>query len=111
MTMNIPQTALNIHNAIGGNAAYRMMGAKPSCRMDGLQWKMGGGIKGPHGLVTHVDVAYVSGTDTYTVTTYRIRGTSMKTLATEEGVYVDALKSTVERLTGCILTMPRIVRV
>jgi hypothetical protein len=43
--------------------------------------------------------------DTYTVTFYRARGTSLKTIATDAMVYCDTLRATFTERTGLLCTL------
>jgi hypothetical protein len=65
-----------------------------------LTFKLGSGspTKATHFKVTLTDM------DDYTVTSYRIRGTDIRTLEVSEGIYCDNLIDVFERMTGFYLT-------
>lgn len=59
--------------------------------------------------VTHV-VITLAADDTYTIAFWNVRGLKVKTLAECDGVYVDAMRRTIEEHTGLVLTVPTIRR-
>jgi len=85
-------------------AAFTMMGARDLIDTGtGLKWRVGRNSK----RVTHVMVTLDQGTDTYTVATYRItkHGVNVVLLSDIRGVYVDALRVTIENATGLYLSL------
>lgn len=84
-----------------GNQAFAMMGAKNLVALeDGLQFRIGSNAK----RVTNI-VIKLAADDTYTVEFWNIRGTSMRKLSEDVGVYVDALHTVIETATGLYLTL------
>ena len=83
--------------------AFTMMGAKDLVDMgNGLRWRVGRNAK----RVTHVQVT-LNASDTYDVATYRStkRGLDYVLMADVRGVYVDALRATIENATGLYLSL------
>ena len=88
-----------------GQKAFFMMGAKAlGGAADSLTFKVGRGARGKAGAVTHVRVT-LEPSDTYTVKTMYVRGTSVKDRESVEGVYCDTLRAAIEGVTGFYLSM------
>lgn len=107
------QVAETILAQMGGNRALVMMGAKGLAygearegeHLGYLRWQMGAGVRNAKGkLVTHVTVTLCLD-DTYRVESYSIRGLKCTALDCVDMVYVDALRPTIESVTGCYLSL------
>jgi hypothetical protein len=92
MSNNIAQT---IAQQIGGSALF-MIGAKNLiAHDDGLAFRVGRNSKS----VNYVKITLTSA-DLYDIEFGYIRGTSYKVRSSEEGLYFDMLRSSIERNTG-----------
>jgi hypothetical protein len=98
-------TNLEVANEISkqiGRAAFTMIGAKNLIAIEsGLQFKICTNSK----RATHVRVTLDTSKDLYVVGTYRVRGANVEQLALESNVHVEALKRTIETLTGLYLSL------
>ena len=108
------QIAQTILSQLGGSLFVAMTGARDLLQLEaGLRCRMGRGA-----LCSHLQIDLDLATDTYTVTTYQVRRFSLgrvderrqfrdlncRELARVEHVYADALRGTVEQLTGFFLS-------
>ena len=92
---NNQNIAREIMNQIG-NGAFMMIGAKNFVAIEnGLKFKVGRNAKG----VNHITIT-LNASDLYDVTFASLRSTSYKVKASEEGIYFDMLKPSIERNTG-----------
>lgn len=106
-------TAQTIFQQLGGGRFVMMTGSKGFLDMgNALSCKLGGGAVGKDDQkVTHLRVT-LDASDTYTVETLYVRGTSgVRIVESTDGVYCDNLRSVVEKMTGFALTLPTIHRV
>jgi hypothetical protein len=88
--------AQTILRQLGGNRFIAMTGAKNLLATDtGFQCKIGSGATDG---ITHLRVDLVN--DLYTMTFLKVRGTSIKTIATIEMVYADNLRDVFTDKTG-----------
>lgn len=89
------QIAQTISNQIGGSALY-MIGAKNLvAHEDGLSFRIGRNSKS----VNYIKITLTSA-DLYDIEFGYIRGTTYKVRSSEEGLYFDMLRSSIERNTG-----------
>lgn len=96
--MEIAKTILDQFGGIG--RLVTMTGAKNFTALpNGVQFSVGKGSK------TNKVVVKLTADDLYDVTFYKIRGTSIKVVSHNEGVYNDDLKPLFERVTGFYLTL------
>lgn len=100
MTTAYLDAANEIKNQIGGRSLF-MLGAKHLCASQtkdeepALSFKVGANAK----KVTHIRVV-LEKSDTYRMEFLACRGTTVRTVATVEGVYADQLHATIESNTG-----------
>jgi hypothetical protein len=113
MTMADNTIAATIAAQMGGAAALqRMTGGR--VLFDGATMHL---VRLMHGAKCNkLRVTYDDATDTYTVTSWSIRGATVRALERLDGVYADMLLDAAERMTGLALRMrfscpPTIVRV
>jgi len=100
-TTTSQQIAQTILSQLGGSLFVAMTGARDLLQLEaGLRCRMGRGA-----LCSHLQIDIDLATDTYTVSTYKIRGLNCRELARVEHVYADALRGTVEQLTGFFLSL------
>jgi hypothetical protein len=97
--------AETIVNQIGQRALY-MMGAKQLMKGKGsggeyIQFKIGRNPKN----VNMVKVEYDHGRDLYNLYFYNYRGTTLKLLSSEKGVYVDMLHKILKNHTGMEMSL------
>ena len=91
-TLNV---ANEIRNQIGNRALF-MIGAKNLAgTSNSLSFKIGRNSKS----VTHIKIE-LTAMDDYTVSFFRIRGTSFNTISVHKGIYVDMLHGLIESETG-----------
>lgn len=95
--MNIAQTILA---QLGGNKFLAMTGARnlvgdAHCERGSLSFKVGKNANG----VTHVRITLTTA-DLYRVESLKVRGMTIATLATADGVYADQLRATFTAQTG-----------
>jgi len=100
-TTNSQQIAQTILSQLGGGSLFvAMTGARDLLQLKaGLRCRMGRGA-----LCSHLQIDLDLATDTYTVSTYKIRGLNCRELARVEQVYAESLRGTVEQLTGFFLS-------
>ena len=95
------QIAETILTQLGGSRLVAMTGARNFVQLDaGLALKLGRG-----GLCSHVRIDLDLATDTYTVTTMKVRGMSSRVLQEVAGVHVGQLRGTMEQVTGFYLSL------
>jgi hypothetical protein len=100
-TTNSQQIAQTILSQLGGSRFVAMTGARDLLQLEaGLRCRMGRGA-----LCSHLQIDLDLATDTYVVSTYKIRGLNCRELARVEHVYAGALRGTVEQLTGFFLSL------
>lgn len=84
--------AMTISSQLGGSRFRAMTGAHSfTAGPDRLQFGLPKGLK----VVVVLDPS-----DTYTVSLYRVRGSSIKLVSEADGVYADSLRNTFTRMTG-----------
>ena len=96
MTNTNMQVAATILAQLGGRQFLAMTGAKNLLAGEReLTMRLGSNAT----RTTHLRVA-LDASDTYTVNLLRVRGTTVRTLVTGEGIYADGLRGFVEEHTG-----------
>jgi hypothetical protein len=92
--------ARTILDQLGGGRFQVMTGAKDfTATSDGLTFRLPGKPGFVKDGITHVRIT-LTPLDEYTVDFLRARGTSVKTIATVDGVYCDTLRAVFESTTG-----------
>lgn len=97
------QIASTILSQLGGSQFKVMTGAKDLVALDsGLQFSLPGRLAKDG--INRVRV-HLTPLDTYRIEYLSIRGTSVKTVSLNEGVYCDALKENFCQTTGLYITL------
>lgn len=98
--MDVQQTL----NHLGGLRALRLMVGAYAFVEDSEAGSLSFRFKGS--TVANGARVVLDASDTYTLTLYKVRGTQVRKVAVEEGLYAEDLRGRFEALTGLVLTVP-----